>query len=372
MYHILYFHIPSNRRYMNKHFRDSPAPFSCTYSPNIPKLFLQLNCSLAISTYQAGKVVIISASDEYNLIQLPRNFDKAMGIAVQNQRLAVATRNEVIVLGNASGLAPNYTSQPNTYDGLFVPRATYFTGELDLHDIDWGEQGLYAVNTKFSCIALINDKFSFDPIWQPPFITDLDPLDRCHLNGMALNNNGIPKYATALGSSNEEKGWRENVQKGGLLIDVETSEIILAGLAMPHSPRLFDGELYLLLSATGEIVKVDVLNKSYEVVYACDGFLRGMDKIGDYLFVGLSKLRQNSSGFIDLPIANKALQSGVDVIHLPTGTNVGNIRYQTSVEELYDVKILANFKRPGILGADREEHRQALVTPTDNFWSVPK
>jgi len=352
---------------MNSSFVNPPAPFSCTYSPNFAELLLQLNCTLAISTYQAGKVIFISAADENNLVQLPRNFNKAMGMAVQDQRLAVATKNEVVVLGNASGLAPNYSPKPNTYDGLYVPRATYYTGEIDLHDMDWGDKGLYAVNTKFSCIALINDKYSFEPIWKPDFITDLDPLDRCHLNGMVMKE-GKPKYVTALGKTNTEKGWRENVENGGVLIDVETQEIILGGLAMPHSPRVFDGDLYLLLSATGELIKVDIENKSYEVISSFDGFVRGMDKVGDYLFVGLSKLRQNASGFRDLAIANKALQSGVEVIHVPTKTSVANVRYHASVDELYDVKMLSNFKRPGILGIDKEEHRQTLVTPTDNFW----
>ena len=50
------------------------APFSCQYTPQIPELLQHLNCSIAISTYQAGKVVFISAKDENNLIQLPRNF----------------------------------------------------------------------------------------------------------------------------------------------------------------------------------------------------------------------------------------------------------------------------------------------------------
>ncbi|WP_245906955.1 TIGR03032 family protein [Reichenbachiella versicolor] len=347
-----------------------PAPFSCTYSPNLPELISKLNCTLAISTYQAGKVIFISAVDDNQLIQLPRNFKKAMGMAVKDHQLAVATKDEVVILGNAPGLAPNYPPQPNTYDGLYVPRAKYYTGEVDLHDMEWGEKGLYAVNTRFSCISLINNKYSFEPVWQPHFITDLDPIDRCHLNGMVMQN-GQPKYVTALGVSNQEKGWRPSVETGGVLMDVESNEFILKGLAMPHSPRIFDGEVYALLSATGELIKVDVSKGTYEVIAAFDGFLRGMDKIGDYLFIGLSKLRQNSSTFRDLPIAKKALSSGIQVLHLPTGAVVANLTYQASVEELYDVKMLNGFRRPGVLGVDRDEHRRALVTPTDNYWSEP-
>jgi hypothetical protein len=42
---------------------DALAPFSCTYSPQIPELLQKLNCSLAITTYQAGKVIFISPKD---------------------------------------------------------------------------------------------------------------------------------------------------------------------------------------------------------------------------------------------------------------------------------------------------------------------
>ena len=57
------------------------APFSCQFSPQVPELLQKLNSTIAISTYQAGKLVFISARDEDSLIQLPRNFNKAMGIA---------------------------------------------------------------------------------------------------------------------------------------------------------------------------------------------------------------------------------------------------------------------------------------------------
>ena len=40
------------------------SPFSCTYSSHVPEILYKLNCSIAVTTYQAGKVVFISAKDE--------------------------------------------------------------------------------------------------------------------------------------------------------------------------------------------------------------------------------------------------------------------------------------------------------------------
>lgn len=348
--------------------QNPPPPFSCNYTPNLPELLLALNCSVAITTHQAGKVVFFSATSPDGLIQLPRDFKKAMGLAITGRRMAIATQNEVVVLADSSGLAKNYAPK-NEYDTLYLPRAVYYTGEVDLHDMEWGQQGLYAVNTRFSCISVIDDQYSFRPIWKPPFITDFVPDDLCHLNGMTLQD-GRPKYVTILGKSNTPKGWRSNVLNGGMVMDVASNEVMLDGLAMPHSPRLYDGELYLLLSATGEIIKANLANNSYDIVTRLEGFVRGMTRIGNYLIVGLSRLRKNASVFRNLPIADKAIYCGLEFIHLPTGSSVANIRYQTSVEEIYDVQVIPNRIRPGILNHLSENHRSALNTPQYDFWSA--
>ena len=83
------------------------APFSCQFTPQVPELLQKLNCSIAISTYQAGKLVFISAKDENSLTQLPRNFHKVMGISedFENQKLALACKDEIIVFKNSPELA---------------------------------------------------------------------------------------------------------------------------------------------------------------------------------------------------------------------------------------------------------------------------
>ncbi|MCB0641414.1 MAG: TIGR03032 family protein [Phaeodactylibacter sp.] len=343
-------------------------PFSCTYSPNVPELLHQLHCTLAISTYQAGKVVFISAKDNEKLVQLPRTFHKAMGIGLSGPKMALATMDEVLVLVNSPDLAAHYPKQPNTYDALFMPRAAYFTGGIDIHDIDFGGDTIYAVNTSFSCLIKIDDNYSFTPVWKPPFITNLASEDRCHLNGMALENER-PKYVTAFNQGNTFQSWREEVTTGGILMDIETNELVATGLAMPHSPRLFDGKLYLLLSATGELIQIDRQSGKYEVVNKLKGFVRGLARYGDYVFIGLSRLRKNSSTFAKLEIADQAQEAGISILHLPTGAQVGYIQYHSSVEEIYDVQILPNMIRPGILNTLKPEYKMGLSTPDTTYWA---
>ncbi len=349
-----------------------PPPFALQHSPNIPELLMQLNCTLAISTYQAGKVIFISPKNEDSLIQLPRTFVKAMGMTLENGKMAIATQDEVIVLVNSPDLASHYPAKPNTYDTMFMPRATYYTGQIDIHDLDWGKNGdLYAVNTSFSCLIKIDDNYSFTPIWQPPFIDKLVSEDRCHLNGMAMQN-GLPKYVTAFNNGNTKQSWREVVTSGGILMDVESNEIVTQGLPMPHSPRIFDNQLYVLFSATGELARIDTQTGTSEVITRLDGFVRGLARQGDYAFIGLSKLRKNSSTFSKLAIAEKSDQSGIVVVHLPTGAIVGMIKYLSSVDEIYDVQVIPNIIRPGILNTMKPDFKMGLSTPQSTYWARPK
>jgi len=347
-------------------------PFSCTYSPNLPQLMRELQCTLVVSTYQAGKVIFISPKDDEVLIQLPRTFDRAMGISVEGDRMAIATKDEVTVLVNAPGLAINYPKNAGVYDAMYMPRATYYTGQVDIHDLHWGTAGLWAVNTSFSCLALIDENYSWTPQWQPSFIDKLVSEDRCHLNGLAMQD-GKPKFVTALGAGNRLQEWRDHLPSGGVLVDVESKELILKDLPMPHSPRLYNGELYMLLSAIGALVKIDVQSSQYEIIRKIDGFVRGMSLVGEHLFVAHSRLRQNSSTFKDLEIAKKAEFAGISIIHLPTGALVGEMKYLNSVDEIYDLQILPNTLRPGILNTKTDVHKYGLSIPGATYWAqLPK
>ena len=322
-----------------------PTPFHYTYSPTLPKLLWQLGCTLVFSTYQAGKVIFIRATSPEEIEQHFLDFPRPMGLAVSDQRIAVATRDEVVVLTNPSieesaefqhgGTESLTGATENTY----VPEATYFSGEVDTHDLAWGKDGLWAINTLLSSMALVDDDSGFESRWRPPFVSDIVPEDRCHLNSMAMVD-GQPEYATAFGEVDTFEGWRETKVSGGIVMDVPSGEIVLEGLPMPHSPRVYDGKLYLLLSGTGELVCAEPEAGRYEVVAQLPGFVRGMARCGDYLFVGLSKLRKSSSTFAALPISDQAVFSGIVVVSLSEGRIVEHLKYETGCEEIYDVQVL--------------------------------
>ncbi len=344
------------------------APFTCTHSPNLPQLLSQLNCTIMVSTYQAGKVVLVSATNSERLIQLPRTFKRAMGIATKANKMAIATQNEVIVLANSPRLAETYPNKPNTYDAMYLPRATYYTGHLDMHDLHFGNDALWGVNTSFSCVCKIDSEYSFRPVWQPYFIDQLASEDRCHLNGLAMQD-GEPLYVSALGTGNTHQSWRENITKGGGLMHLPSNQIVVEGLAMPHAPRIYDGKLYVLLSAKEQLICIDPEKGTYDVVAHIPGFVRGMAKHGDFLFIGTSKVRKGSSTSKHLKLTEKSDVAGVTVLHLPTGNIVANLNWLASVDEIYDIQVLPNSSRPNIINTYTDTHHQALMIPNTTYWA---
>ena len=109
---------------------------------------------------------------------------------------------------------------------MYLYRASYNTSSLDIHDIDFDQTGLWGVNTLFSCLCKFTLAYNFSPRWKPYFITEITPEDRCHLNGLALEN-GTPKYVSALSSTDSKGGWRKDIMNTGIIMDVEKNEILL-------------------------------------------------------------------------------------------------------------------------------------------------
>ena len=142
------------------------------------------------------------------------------------------------------------------YDACFMARTCHVTSEINSHELGYAGEQLWLVNTLFSCLCTLNLKLSFQPRWKPPFISAIAPEDRCHLNGLALAD-GRPRYVTALGETDTRQGWRPGKAKGGCLIDIDANATVARGFSMPHSPRVHDGQLWLLDSGTGRLMTVE-------------------------------------------------------------------------------------------------------------------
>ncbi len=344
------------------------SQIACSASPDFQAWLAQSGGSVVLSTYQAGKVALIG-SDGNQATLLMRQFDKPLGMACQGNRLALATRHWIGIFSNAPLLARDYLEdQPGRYDGLFLPRTSYYTGDLHTHDVVFQGDDLLFVNTRFSCLARPSHDFSFEPVWRPKFVSDLVPEDRCHLNGVAIVS-GKPKYVTALGTTDQPGAWRERKATGGVVVDVDTDEIILDGLAMPHSPRWHNGHLWVLNSGAGELIVMNTSSGRRDVVCQLPGYLRGLCFAGPYALIGMCKIREKHL-FGGLPIQQRVgqLTCGVAVVDLRTGGVAGQFEFTSGCEELYDVLFLAGIRRGTILNLEKPAVRDAVTTPESSYW----
>jgi uncharacterized protein (TIGR03032 family) len=334
------------------------------YTHSLPALLNQLGVSLLVSTYQAGKVAAVGvANGELTLSY--HNFERAMGMAVKPGAIAVAARAQVWSLIAAHDLAPR-VEPAGRYDACYLTRSSHFTGEVQVHELAWGSDELWLVNTAFGCLCTLDGLHSFVPRWRPPFISSLAAEDRCHLNGLAMAE-GKPKFVTALAETDTPQGWRANKVKSGCLIDVPSGQTVARGFAMPHSPRVHGGRVWMLHSGAGQLVMVDPANGKAETVTELPGYTRGMSLFDRYAFVGLSKIRETST-FGGMPIAERRpeLKCGVGVVDLTTGRLVAHLEFVTGVEEIFDVQVVPGVRCPVLSGPF------ANLDHTAPIWTVPQ
>lgn len=347
------------------------AQISCTADDGFAVWLRAAGGTLAISTYQAGKVAL-AGWDGRQVSVLMRQFDKPMGLAAEGNKLAIACRQDVMLFGNSPVLAHEYLpDQPGRYDALYLPRSSLHVGDVNVHDLAYGDDGLWLTVTRFSCLALLSDEHNFVPVWRPTFVSELSPDDRCHLNGLAMRGSK-PAFVTALGETNSSTGWRGNKASGGIVIDVNSNEVVCRALSMPHSPRWHDGRLWVLNSGCGELGIVDVASGKFETVCALPGYLRGLCLVGDYALVGMSTIReQHIFGGLPVQARHAELTCGAAVVSLQSGCVTGTLTFTSGCQELFDVLFLPRVLRPNILNLDRPEARQAISTPGVAYWLRP-
>ncbi len=330
-------------------------------SPRFPAWLAEERLGLAVSSYQAGKLFLVGLGTDGRLAVCERTLARCTGLWSDGQTLWLATAWQLWRFENV--LPPGERERGR--DRLFVPRLAHVTGDLDVHDVAVDDHGRpLFVNTLFSCLARPSERASFVPVWRPPFVSNLVPEDRCHLNGVALEA-GQPRYVTAAAACDVRAGWRERRADGGVLVDVRSGETVLAGLSLPHSPRLHLERLWLHDSGRGFFGYADRTRGRFEPVSPCPGYARGLAFAGPWAVAGHSKPRgaalQGLALGDELSARGLEPRCGLVVIDLRSGEVAHWLRFEGVVEELYDVAILPGATRPAALGLRTDEARYTVT-----------
>ena len=322
----------------------------------------QNRLSLAITSYQSGRIYLVGSDAKGRVSFFERIFERAMGVIGNAQRIYLGGLYQLWRFENV--LRSNEVIH-GQYDKCYVPRNAQTIGDVDIHELGIRKNGrVVFVNTKYSCLAELDPTHSFKAIWKPNFISKLAPEDRCHLNGLAMVD-GEPKYVTAVCKSDTVDGWRERRSDGGIVIDVSTDEIVCEGLSMPHSPRWHDGKLWLLNAGTGYLGWVDFEKKAFVPHAFVPGFARGLSIIGNVAAVGLSKPRNQRFEGLQLDEELKKRDSepwcGVQIISLTNGDVLNWIRLDGDITEIFDISFLPNVKNPMMIGLRTAEIRDLIT-----------
>lgn len=348
---------------------DEPPRFAVTTSRQFVSWLASTGASLAVTTYQSGKILLFGTKPTGELAIFERTLDRPMGLAASGPRLAVATLTQIVTFVDAA--AEEGARPDGPFDAVYIPQLAHFTGDLDTHDMAFDPQGrILFVNTLFSCLARVSESRSFTAVWKPPFVSRLAAEDRCHLNGLALKD-GRPASTTAIGTTDVTDGWREHRRDGGVVVDIATGAVACTGLSMPHSPRWHEGRLYVLNSGAGEFGRVDPDSGRFEPIAFLPGYGRGLAFAGPHhAVVGLSEPRENRT-FAGLPLQERlerervAPRCGLMVVDLRSGDVVHWLRIEGVVRELYDVALLPGRKNPAMIGFRSDEIRRTLSFDTE-------
>ncbi len=134
---------------------------------------------------------------------------------------------------------------------------------------------------------------------------------------------------------------------------------------MPHSPRLYDGRLWVLNSGEGAFGTIDPATGAFTTVCFCPGYARGLAFIGRYAVIGLSRPRHNQT-FAGLALddhlaAKDAVpRCGLLIVDIDSGNIVEWLRFEHAIDELYDVAVLPGVRQAEAVGFVADDIQREL------------
>lgn len=343
------------------------------FTANLPNIFAQHNISLIISAPSSDQVILVweGAGVGSNVRAHTRvlhtsahHFPNPMGIAVRGERLTIGGPNAVWELRSVSQ-QEFAREQAGTDRVRYARHRMYTTDGLEPHEMAFAgretlgnvpnDSELWVVNTHSNCLCTLDAAGNAQPHWRPPLFNSHASahasVHQVYLNGLAMVD-GRPRYVTARGESD---------RTSGLLLDVETDKILLQGLALPHSPRWHNEQLYLLESGRGRLIAIQLSQRNpgqlhTRTIAHLPGFARGLALYGSLAFIGVSQVcKPTTAGANGSPLQERQSEQntcGVWVVHLETGRTMGFLRFEAGLREIHAVQVLPNIRTPKLSEQD--------------------
>ncbi|MEX2172655.1 MAG: DUF4915 domain-containing protein, partial [Pirellulales bacterium] len=117
-------------------------PLRSVHTTSFPELLAHLGASVLVTTYQAGKLVVLR-NDGGVLNTHFRNLAKPMGLAVAGGKLAIGCSVDIWEFHNVPAVcskldqSDDYPTRVAKHDGCFLPRRSHCTGDVQVHEMAW-------------------------------------------------------------------------------------------------------------------------------------------------------------------------------------------------------------------------------------------
>lgn len=136
------------------------------HSPLLPDLLRQIEASVLVSTYQAGRVVSLGCHQGQMRVAFS-HFDQAMGLCRTPTGVAVGSRDAIWTLPANREIAPRIKPE-GEHEIAFLARSAHHSGPLMGHDLAWCADQLWLVNTLFNCLATLDGPGALYPAGSRP------------------------------------------------------------------------------------------------------------------------------------------------------------------------------------------------------------
>lgn len=308
------------------------------------------NCNIVTSCYRKHKLFCLGLQGSGEISTYYANMARPMGMTYADDKLICSNIGSLHMMAD---IGPENNPKWGYFDRAFHRQSTWWSGDADVHDIVFGNEGIFYISSLFNSIVKPSMFKSFEVFWTPPWITknaDGSPPaeDRCHLNGLCAVD-GEPRFVTAASTSDYHGEWKHHHGEG-VVYDIKNKEFVAKNLWAPHSPKWYNGNLWIGEAGTGHFGYVDLKEKKFVPCKFIPGFIRGITFYNDYALICTSFDRHDVA-FKDIPLgriieakAQKCI-AGIHIINMKKFEIEEQFEFLDPKTELYDIVCIPNAKR---------------------------
>ena len=337
----------------------SQPSFICSVDHAIAQKMYDQKISISLTLPEYNSLLFLSSNEDGRTVQLNRSFKDLSTSFLDNENAILAGRAAISSFSNYPQLAQSYPRKPNKYDCLFILNENKYHTFKNIQNISKHSKKIFFSDPDSSSVYKI-DGSGFRQLWTS------GNNNKCGLSSFSIENKK-PEYITCYYDPEKNSHWTRSTLDKGVLINAKQDHILFKDLGLPNSVIAINNVLYFIQSLTGEVIKVDITNSTYDTVFKVRAFVNSMAIHDDLMFLTASRFNKDNSIFGDLPISERSF-TGLIVIDIRTWEPIGKIEYNSLNTVISSINILEGVSRPNILTPEDKLMERVFITANELYW----